>query len=54
MKICIVGLGLIGGSYAMGLSLKGHEVYGIDQNQESIKHAKEQNYIKDGFVDEYS
>ena len=53
MKICIVGLGLIGGSYAMGLSLKGHEVYGIDQNVESIKFAKEQNYIKKGFVDDF-
>ena len=53
MKICIVGLGLIGGSYAMGLSLKGHEVYGIDQNQETIKLAKEKNYIKDGYVDDF-
>ncbi|MDE7106495.1 MAG: prephenate dehydrogenase [Anaeroplasmataceae bacterium] len=53
MKICIVGLGLIGGSYAMGLSLKGHEVYGIDQNLETIKYAKEHNYIKEGFIDDF-
>lgn len=54
MRICIVGLGLIGGSYAMGLSLKGHEVYGIDQNIDSIKYAKEHNFIKEGFVDNFS
>lgn len=53
MKICIVGLGLIGGSYAMGLSLKGHEVYGIDQNISSLEFAKKKNYIKEGFVDDY-
>ncbi|MDE6407752.1 MAG: prephenate dehydrogenase [Anaeroplasmataceae bacterium] len=53
MKICIVGLGLIGGSYAMGLSLKGHEVYGIDQNIKSIEYAKEKNFIKEGYVDDF-
>lgn len=35
MKILIVGLGLIGGSYAKGLIKKGHEVYGIDINKET-------------------
>ncbi|MDE7264137.1 MAG: prephenate dehydrogenase [Anaeroplasmataceae bacterium] len=49
MKICIVGLGLIGGSYAMGLSLKGHEVYGIDHDLKAIQFAKKQKYIIDGF-----
>ena len=39
MKICIVGLGLIGGSYAMGLSKKGHEVYGLDKNLDTINYA---------------
>lgn len=54
MKICIAGLGLIGGSYAMGLSLKGHEVYGIDKDYSAIQYAKEQGYIKDGFVEDHS
>ncbi|UKI49133.1 MAG: hypothetical protein L6U99_10185 [Clostridium sp.] len=31
----IVGLGLIGGSYAKGLIKKGYEVYGIDTNKET-------------------
>ena len=47
-KILIVGLGLIGGSYAEGLTLKGYEVYAIDTNIESIEFAKEKNIIKDG------
>ncbi|MGM9971167.1 MAG: prephenate dehydrogenase [Anaeroplasmataceae bacterium] len=51
MKILIVGLGLMGGSYAMGLSLKGHEVYGVDTNLESIKYAKDNKYIIDGGID---
>lgn len=48
MKICIVGLGLIGGSYAMGLSKKGHQVYGIDNNPQTIQYAKDRGYILDG------
>ena len=30
VNILIVGLGLIGGSYAKGLKEKGHTVYGVD------------------------
>ena len=47
-KILIVGLGLIGGSYAEGLTSKGYEVYAIDTNIESIDFAKEKKIIKDG------
>lgn len=54
MKICIVGLGLIGGSYAMGLSKKNHEVYGIDKNIDAINYAIKNGYIKDGTVNDYS
>ena len=54
MKICIVGLGLIGGSYAMGLSKKNHEVYGIDKNIDTINYAIEKGYIKDGTVNDCS
>ena len=54
MKICIVGLGLIGGSYAMGLSKKNHEVYGIDKNIDTINYAIQKGYIKAGFTDDYN
>ena len=47
MKVLIVGLGVIGGSYAMGLKEK-HEVYGIDKNIDTINKAKDQGYIIDG------
>ena len=37
MKILIVGLGVIGGGYAMALKEAGYsEVYGIDTNEEII------------------
>ena len=54
MKICIVGLGLIGGSYAMGLSKKGHEVYGLDKNLDTINYAISKGTIKDGTTDNYA
>ncbi len=37
MKIFIVGLGLIGASYAEGLHMAGHEIYGYDQNPEWVE-----------------
>lgn len=48
-KILIVGLGLIGGSYADALSSQGYEVGAIDINQRSIDYAKEHNLIRHGF-----
>jgi len=48
MKVLIVGLGLMGGSYAMGLTQKGYTVYGVDTNLDSIEFAKKNNLIKDG------
>lgn len=47
-KFLIVGLGLIGGSYAMGLSKKGYHVSAIDINQLSIDYALEHNIIEKG------
>ena len=44
-KILIVGLGLIGGSYAQGLSARGCEVGAIDKKQSSIDFA-----LKHGFI----
>lgn len=49
-KILIVGLGLLGGSYAQGLTDVGFDVSAIDIEQESIDYAIEKGYIKDGQV----
>ena len=51
MNILIIGLGLMGGSYAMGLTKKGHKVYACDINNESIEYAKKNNFIIDGSYD---
>ena len=48
MKILIVGLGLIGGSYAQALSEKGYEVGAIDKSREAIDYALEKGYIASG------
>ena len=45
MKILIIGLGLIGGSYAEGLTKKGYSVYAIDNNQKSIEYGIKNNLI---------
>ncbi len=51
MIITVVGLGVIGGSYVKALKPLGHEVYGIDLNEETLKQAKEEGYILEGFKD---
>ena len=49
MKITIVGLGVIGGSFAMAFKEAGFEdVYAVDLNKESIEKAKNMGIIKDG------
>lgn len=51
MKIVVVGLGVIGGSFTMALKKAGYnEVYGIDTNKESLEKTKRQGFIKDGFI----
>lgn len=51
MKILIVGLGVIGGSYAMALKEAGYsEVYGVDNNCETLKKAENLGIIKKGFL----
>lgn len=50
-KILIIGLGLIGGSYAKGLMKKNYEVYGVARRNEVIEYAKQNNFIIDGTVD---
>ena len=47
-NVLIVGLGLLGGSYAMGLSKKGHSVRAIEKNPESIEYAVKSGIIKSG------
>ena len=53
MRIVIVGLGVIGGSYAMALKEAGYtEVYGIDNNAETLRKAKSLGIIKEGYEEE--
>lgn len=49
MSIVIIGLGAIGGSFAMGLkSAKYTEVYGVDTDQETVDTALKLGLIKEG------
>ncbi|WP_293395330.1 prephenate dehydrogenase [Peptoclostridium sp.] len=51
-KITIVGLGLIGGSYAKALKKAGfNEIYGIDVQVESLEKAQTAGIIKKGYTD---
>lgn len=50
MKIGIIGLGLIGASYAEGLKLKGHEVFGFDIDESVVNKALEDKVI-DSVID---
>ncbi len=45
-KILIVGLGLLGGSYARALKKKGYTVWAIEKKNESVKYA-----LKEGIID---
>ncbi len=47
-KILIVGLGLIGGSYAKALSKKGYEVGAIDNDAYAVNYALENGFISSG------
>ncbi len=51
--ITIVGVGLLGGSYAMGLTKAGNTVYAVDINSQSIEFAKQNGYIADGSSHDY-
>ncbi len=44
-NILIIGLGLIGGSYAKGLRKKGYNVHGYDIDESSMKFAEKSGYI---------
>jgi len=45
-KILIVGLGLLGGSYARALKKKGYTVWAIEKKNESVEYA-----LKEGIID---
>ena len=47
----IVGLGLLGGSYAMGLKEAGYRVLGVARRQETIDHALAHHMIDAGTLD---
>ncbi len=48
MKIGIVGLGLIGGTYAKCLKKYSYKIYGIDINPKAVKYALQNNIIDIG------
>lgn len=47
-KILIVGLGLMGGSYALALTEKGYRVGAVTRSPETIRYALEQGMIDEG------
>ncbi|MGG7078357.1 prephenate dehydrogenase [Clostridium sardiniense] len=52
MRIVIVGLGVIGGSFGMALKNNGYkDVYGIDKDRNTLKKAKDMEIIKEGYED---
>ncbi len=51
-KILIVGLGLLGGSYAKALTKKGYHVSAIEKNPSSVEFANNTNIVKFATVNE--
>ena len=52
MNIVIVGLGVIGGGFAMALKENGYEnVFGIDKNKDTLNKAIAMGIIKEGFLE---
>lgn len=49
-KFLIIGLGLLGGSYALGLKKEGYPVYGIARREETITYALEHHMIDKGSI----
>lgn len=50
-RACIMGLGLIGGSWAGALHLAGWEVFGIDAEEASIAEAVRRGWLQTGWQD---
>ncbi|MEG1075211.1 MAG: prephenate dehydrogenase [Ruthenibacterium sp.] len=53
-NFCIVGLGLLGGSYAMGLTQAGYTVTAIDIREEAIDYALQKGIITQGKTDDFA
>ena len=52
MRVVVVGLGVIGGSFCMALKNNGYnDVYGIDKDKNTLKKAKDMGIIKEGYLD---
>src|SRR5699024_7809804 len=49
--VTIIGLGVVGGSYAGALSAAGYTVYGVARTTGTIAKAKERGMIEDGGTD---
>ena len=47
-KILIVGLGMVGGSYASALTKQGYEVYGVTRSRSTVEYALERGMISRG------
>lgn len=47
-QFLIVGLGLLGGRYALGLTRAGYRVAGVDTDPEAVGYALRQGYIREG------
>ncbi|WP_367925646.1 prephenate dehydrogenase [uncultured Ruthenibacterium sp.] len=52
-NFCIVGLGLLGGSYARGLTEAGCRVTAVDVRKEAIRFALEKGWIAAGAVEDF-
>ena len=50
-KITIIGLGVLGGSYAKGFAKAGIQAYAVDLDEDALRFAKENHWIKDGSTD---
>jgi len=50
MKIAIIGLGVVGGSFAKALKGKNYEVYGVDTNADTLVEAKADGVIIEGYT----
>ena len=53
MNFCIIGLGLLGGSYAMALTEKGHRVTAVDIRAEAIQWGIEHGLITGGATERF-
>ncbi|MCD8027358.1 MAG: prephenate dehydrogenase [Erysipelotrichaceae bacterium] len=51
MVITVVGLGVVGGSYVQALKGLGYDVYGVDLDEETLRQAKEDGCIIEGYQD---